>query len=385
MANCKYVRWLNNQQKELIEHIVHYFGFQNFEDYMLALYRTTDRITTQIRPYVDNLNVISVEKFRPLLFDKMHTNTSIVQKELKELVFKFHKTLDPSLSNPVYYMNRWHLAVIVLHADVVTLVDCDNNPVIDKLAILRNLYFMFSAIMFIVQVTKSVVILNKHDLEQARRLLPRSNLLHPSNFSSISGLLESIAERKAQLILVDRESNPKKIHNVWTGYLRARVNNYANRLKDNLIHIAKEKKITKDEIAERDYSRYYHDAIINFKMEPEPIDDLVDTIIEMLGNKISKQTFKQYIQQLQKLSYDELKMIVNKIISIVGFPLDATNMNQINKLYSVTISIPKIREDILSKYSLQTYSNIAKHLVLYLFMYLGRSPVKDTSNEIDWF
>jgi hypothetical protein len=282
-------------------------------------------------------------------------------------------------------MNRWHLAAIVLHADVVTLVDCDNNPVIDKLAILRNLYFMFSAIMFIVQVTKSVVILNKHDLEQARRLLPRSNLLHPSNFSSISGLLELIAERKAQLILVDRESNPKKIHNVWTGYLRARVNNYANRLKNNLIHIAKEKKITKDEIAERDYSRYYHDAIINFKMEPEPIDDLVDTIIEMLGNKISKQTFKQYIQQLQKLSYDELKMIVNKIISIVGFPLDATNMNQINKLYSVTISIPRIREDVLSKYSLQTYSNIAKHLVLYLFMYLGRSPVKDTSNEIDWF
>jgi hypothetical protein len=385
MTNCKYVRWLNNQQKELIEHIVRYFGFQNFEDYMLALYRTTDRITTQIRPYVDNLNVISVEKFRPLLFDKMHTNTNIVQKELKELVFKFHKTLDPSLSNTIYYMNRWHLAAIVLHADVVTLVDCDNNPVIDKLAILRNLYFMFSAIMFIVQVTKSVVILNKHDLEQARRLLPRSNLLHPSNFSSISGLLESIAERKAQLILVDRESNPKKIHNVWTGYLRARVNNYANRLKNNLIHIAKEKKITKDEIAERDYSRYYHDAIINFKMEPEPIDDLVDTIIEMLGNKISKQTFKQYIQQLQKLSYDELKMIVNKIISVVGFPLDATNMNQINKLYSVTISIPKIREDILSKYSLQTYSNIAKHLVLYLFMYLGRSPVKDTSNEIDWF
>ena len=383
MTNCKYVHWLNNQQKELIEHIVRYFGFQNFEDYMLTLYRTTDRITTQIRPYVDNLNVISVEKFRPLLFDKMHTNTSIVQKELKELVFKFHKTLDPSLSSPIYYMNRWHLAAIVLHADVVTLVDCDKIPVVDKLAILRNLYFMFSAIMFIVQVTKSVVIVNKHDLEQARRLLPRSNLLHPSNFSSISGLLESIAERKAQLILVDRE--PKKIHNVWTGYLRARVNNYANRLKDNLIHIAKEKKITKDEIAERDYSRYYHDAIINFKMEPEPIDDLVDTIIEMLGNKISKQTFKQYIQQLQKLSYDELKMIVNKIISVVGFPLDATNMNQINKLYSVTISIPKIREDILSKYSLQTYSNIAKHLVLYLFMYLGRSPVKDTSNEIDWF
>jgi len=383
MTNCKYVHWLNNQQKELIEHIVRYFGFQNFEDYMLTLYRTTDRITTQIRPYVDNLNVISVEKFRPLLFDKMHTNTSIVQKELKELVFKFHKTLDPNLSSPIYYMNRWHLAAIVLHADVVALVDCDNIPVIDKLAILRNLYFMFSAIMFIVQVTKSVVIVNKHDLEQARRLLPRSNLLHPSNFSSISGLLESIAERKAQLILVDRE--PKKIHNVWTGYLRARVNNYANRLKDNLIHIAKEKKITKDEIAERDYSRYYHDAIINFKMEPEPIDDLVDTIIEMLGNKISKQTFKQYIQQLQKLSYDELKMIVNKIISVVGFPLDATNMNQINKLYSVTISIPKIREDILSKYSLQTYSNIAKHLVLYLFMYLGRSPVKDTSNEIDWF
>lgn len=383
MTNCKYVHWLNNQQKELIEHIVRYFGFQNFEDYMLTLYRTTDRITTQIRPYVDNLNVISVEKFRPLLFDKMHTNTSIVQKELKELVFKFHKTLDPSLSIPVYYMNRWHLAAIVLHADVVTLVDCDNIPVIDKLAILRNLYFMFSAIMFIVQVTKSVVIVNKHDLEQARRLLPRSSLLHPSNFSSISGLLESIAERKAQLILVDRE--PKKIHNVWTGYLRARVNNYANRLKDNLIHIAKEKKITKDEITERDYSRYYHDTIINFKMEPEPIDDLVDTIIEMLGNKISKQTFKQYIQQLQKLSYDELKMIVNKIISVVGFPLDATNMNQINKLYSVTISIPKIREDILSKYSLQTYSNIAKHLVLYLFMYLGRSPVKDTSNEMDWF
>jgi hypothetical protein len=385
MTNCKYVHWLNNQQKELIEQIVRYFGFQNFEDYMLTLYRTTDRIATQIRPYVDNLNVISVEKFRPLLFDKMHANTSIVQRELKELVFKFHKTLDPSLSSPIYYMNRWHLAAIVLHADVVTLVDCDNNPVIDKLAILRNLYFMFSAIMFIVQVTKSVVILNKHDLEQARRLLPRSNLLHPNNFSSISGLLESIAERKAQLILVDRESNRKKIHNVWTGYLRARVNNYANRLKDNLIHISKEKKITKDEIAERDYSRYYHDAIINFKMEPEPIDDLVDTIIEMLGNKISKQTFKQYIQQLQKLSYDELKMIVNKIISVVGFPLDATNMNQINKLYSVTISIPKIREDILSKYSLQTYSNIAKHLVLYLFMYLGRSPVKDTSNEIDWF
>ena len=385
MTNCKYVRWLNNQQKELIEHIVRYFGFQNFEDYMLALYRTTDRITTQIRPYVDNLNVISVEKFRPLLFDKMHANTSIVQKELKELVFKLHKTLDQSLTNPIYYMNRWHLAAIVLHADVVTLVDCDNNPVIDKLAILRNLYFMFSAIMFIVQVTKSVVIFNKHDLEQARRLLPRSNLLHPSNFSSVSGLLESIAERKAQLILADRESDPKKIHNVWTGYLRARVNNYANKLKDNLIHIAKEKKITKDEIAEQDYSRYYHDAIINFKMEPEPIDDLVDTIIEMLGNKISKQTFKQYIQQLQKLSYDELKMIVNKIISVVGFPLDATNMNQINKLYSVTISIPKIREDILSKYSLQTYSNIAKHLVLYLFMYLGRSPVKDTSNEIDWF
>jgi len=383
MTNCKYVHWLNNQQKELIEHIVRYFGFQNFEDYMLTLYRTTDRITTQIRPYVDNLNVISVEKFRPLLFDKMHTNTSIVQKELKELVFKFHKTLDPSLSSPIYYMNRWHLAAIVLHADVVTLVDCDKIPVVDKLAILRNLYFMFSAIMFIVQVTKSVVIVNKHDLEQARRLLPRSNLLHPSNFSSISGLLESIAERKAQLILVDRE--PKKIHNVWTGYLRARVNNYANKLKDNLIHIAKEKKITKDEITERDYSRYYHDAIINFKMEPEPIDDLVDTIIEMLGNKISKQTFKQYIQQLQKLSYDELKMIVNKIISVVGFPLDATNMNQINKLYSVTISIPKIREDILSKYSLQTYSNIAKHLVLYLFMYLGRSPVKDTSNEMDWF
>lgn len=383
MMNCKYVHWLNNQQKELIEHIVRYFGFQNFEDYMLTLYRTTDRITTQIRPYVDNLNVISVEKFRPLLFDKMHTNTSIVQKELKELVFKFHKNLDPNLSSPIYYMNRWHLAAIVLHADVVTLVDCNNIPVIDKLAILRNLYFMFSAIMFIVQVTKSVVIVNKHDLEQARRLLPRSNLLHPSNFSSISGLLESIAERKAQLILVDRE--PKKIHNVWTGYLRARVNNYANRLKDNLIHIAKEKKIAKDEIAERDYSRYYHDAIINFKMEPEPIDDLVDTIIEMLGNKISKQTFKQYIQQLQKLSYDELKMIVNKIISVVGFPLDATNMNQINKLYSVTISIPRTREDVLSKYSLQTYSNIAKHLVLYLFMYLGRSPVKDTSNEMDWF
>jgi hypothetical protein len=383
MANCKYTHWLNNQQKELIEHIVHYFGFQNFEDYMLTLYRTTDRITTQIRPNIDNLNVVSVEKFRPLLFDKMRTNTSIIQKELKELAFKFHKTLDPNLSNPIYYMNRWHLAAIVLHADVVTLVDCDNIPVIDKLAILRNLYFMFSAIMFIVQVTKSVVIVNKHDLEQARRLLPRSNLLHPSNFSSISGLLESIAERKAQLILVDRDS--KKVHNVWTGYLRARVNNYANKLKDNLIHIAKEKRITKDEVAERDYSRYYHDAIINFKMEPEPIDDLVDTIIEMLGNKISKQTFKQYIQQLQKLSYDELKMIVNKIISVVGFPLDATNMNQINKLYSVTISIPKIREDILSKYSLQTYSNIAKHLVLYLFMYLGRSPVKDTSNESDWF
>jgi hypothetical protein len=327
--SCNYESWLNQNQRILLDTILQYFGFQDYNDYFVTLHRTTDRIVNQIRPAVDNLSVISVEKFRPLLFSKINDNTSKVQKELKELTFKFHKTLDPSLNQSVYFMNRWHLAAIVLHSDLSILVDCQKISSVDKLAVLRNLFFMFTSIMFIVQVTRSIIITNKQDIDQARRLLPRSNLLHPSNFSSISGLIEFIAERKAQLILADKQ--PKKIHNIWTGYLRTRINTYANKLKDNLIHLAKEKKQAKEEILETDYSQHYHNAIISFKMEPKPIEELVDTIIEMLGNKISKQTFETYIYQMQKLSYEELKMVINKIISIVGFPLDSTNPNQINK------------------------------------------------------
>ena len=377
--NCHVVSWADNKPYEVIQ----YYGFKSYEDYLHALHSVTNKIVVEVRSNIDSLDIIPVEKFRDLLFAKKNASTTVVQKELRQLCFDFHKIMDPTLGTYVYYMNRWHLASIVLHGNTVAVVDCPHLPTADRLSILRDLYFMFAAIMFIAQIRKSVTYLNKSQIEAARSMLPKSNALHPENYATISALFESIMERRAQLTLAS-VSDPKKLHNVWTGYIRTRTIAYANRLKDALIFITKEKKLQKTEVIEKDYADYYMDTLTAFKLEPEPIDDLIEYALKILEHKISKETAVYYIKKTQQLSIQELKMLVNKIISICGFPLDGSNINQINKLYSTTIHIPRIREEVVSKYSLQTYSNISKVVIVYLFLYLSKTRIHKTDADQEW-